>query len=266
MKPPALSNEERQIKPGRAILAAIGLRRVVAPGPVKITEPEFARGVKLEPELYAVIGRFLDGAREAVPFPEYDHDDVEKMLFRVLNDEDITAKLEQFRGHPGGDDFIAAADQAARFLKTKMPRRMRAAFTGPKPVRPSTAELFTWRRYLETVGNPLWAIRNLLAATLGREHIEALAAVWPDVLAAVRAAAENGIADRLEKNPQFTLTRRQVRQLAVLLAKDPTAPPELVAALQQTFAAEARAAQNTQDTATKPDDKLKTPVQRVAER
>ena len=266
MKRPAFNNEQRQIKPGRAILATIGMRRVLAPGPVKIREPEFDRSVELEPKLHAVIGAFLDGKREAVPFPAYDHADVEAMLFRVLNDEDITAKLAQFRGHPGGEDFISAADQAARFLKTKMPRRMRSTFTGPQPVRPSTAELFTWRRYLETVGNPLWAVRNLLAATLGREHIEALAAVWPDVLGAVRAAAENGIADRLEQDPRFTLTRRQIRQLAVLLEKDPTAPRALVAALQQTFAAEAKAAQNTQDAATPPDDKLKTPVQRVAER
>lgn len=265
MKAPALNNEERQIKPGRAVLGTIGLRRVLAPGPVKITEPEFRRAVELEPKLHDIVGRFLDGKREAVPFPEYDHADVEAMLFRVLNDEDITQKLAQYRGHPAGEDFISAANQAALFLRTKMPRRMRSAFTGPTPVRPSTAELFTWRRYLETVGNPLWAVRNLLAATLGREHIEALAAVWPDVLAAVRAAAENGIADRLEQNPRFTLTRRQIRQLAVLLEKDPTAPRKLVAALQQTFAAEAKAAQN-QETATPPDDKLKTPVQRVAER
>lgn len=259
-----LADEERLIKIGRAVFAAVGLRRVLEPGTLRITKEQFARAVKIEPEIYDIVFQFLDGKREAVPLPEYDHDATADLLFRSTDVHDIEDNLAQFRGHPGGDDFLQAAGAARMYLQAKMPRRL-STFHGAKPPKPAPAELIKWRRHLEAVSNPVWAVRQLLAATLGRDHIEALRTVWPDVLQVVQKAADRGMADRLEKDPNYRPERRIARQLAVLLERSDM-PPGFVEALQAEFNRESQGADRPSTPATKPDDRLQTSVQRIAER
>lgn len=266
IKPPALSEDDRLIRPGRAIFATVGLRRVLAPGAIKITQDEFARAVKLEAELWATVYRFMSGEREVVSLPEYDHEEASRLLAASLDEPAIREDLAQFKGHPGGDDFIAAASQAAMFLRPKIPRRVRATWGSPRPVPPGRTELMRWRRVLETVGGPLWAVRQLLAGTLGRDHIEALAAVWPDVLDVVRKAAENARGDLLEEDVAWQPSRRVARQLVVLLGKDPAESPGLVKAMQAAFAQEAKEQAEQRAAVEKQDNRLETPVQRVAAR
>ena len=266
IKPPPLSEADRLMRPGRALFAVVGLRRVLAPGALDIKKPEFLQAVKLEPELWATVYRFMAGERETVPLPDYDHEEASTLLAASMDERALTEDLAQFKGHPGGDDFIAAANSAALFLKPRIPRRVRATWGSPKAVPPGRTELMQWRRYLETVGNPLWAVRQLLAATLGREHIEALAEVWPDVLEVIRKAAENARADLLAKDPAWEPSRRVARQLGVLLEKDPTTPPGLLAALQNAFAQEAKEQAQQRAASEKAESGLETPVQRVAAR
>lgn len=267
MKLQPLPDDERAISPGRMLFGVVGLRRVLAPGALRITKEEFDRAVKLEPELRQVVRDFLDGKTSAEPLPEYDHGDVTKLLFQSLDEAALEDDLRQFKGNPSGDDFIKAASDAATFLKTKAPRRYRITWGGPKAVPPSQAELLPWRRYLETVGNPLWAIRQLLAGTLGRDHIEALSAVWPDVLSSVRRAVEIAKADKLEADSEWQPTRRVARQLAVLLEKDQGAPADLVQAFQNAFLQERKEQQAQKEAqAANSREDLQTPVQRVAQK
>lgn len=264
MKPPKLTEDQRQLKPGRALFGITGLRRVLAPGALKVTRAEFDKAVKLEPQIWETIYQFLDGETDVVPLPPYDHQDVLTLLTKTLDEQEMEDNLAQFRGHPGGDDFIAAANIAAEYLRTKLPRRMRMTWTGPREVVPSREELYPFRRALEAAGNPLWAIRQLLAGTLGREHVDALAAVWPDVLQVARTAYENAKADHMEQNPQWQPGRRQGRQLAVLLQSDPATPPDLVAELQAAFAAEARDQKRAKDAQEAKERDLETTVQKTA--
>lgn len=264
MKPAPLDIEARQIRPGRALFAVVGLRRVLAPGSIGITKDEMAKSVKLEEALRETVYDFVAGERDVVPLPKYDHEDVAELMSQSLDEEALREDLAQFKGHPAGDDFIAAANSAALFLKPRLPRRYRETWGSPRPVPPSLTETMKWRRYLETVGNPLWAVRQLLAATLGREHIEALAEVWPDVLQVVREAYENARADAMTKDPAWQPSRRVARQLAVLLDKDPTAPAGLVQALQNAFAQEAKQQAEQRAAAEKQDNRLETSTQRLA--
>lgn len=268
MKLPVLEDGARVIKPGRAILATIGVRRVLTPGGIDVTKPEFRRSVTLENRIHAIVNEFLDGKTEHVSLPKYDHDDVSHLLFKTMEPDALAENLAQFRGSPAGEDFIAAADMAVRYLRAHVPLRFRSTFVGPKAIQPSRTELMDWRWLLETIGDPEWALRQLLGAMLTQSSVEALAQVWPDVLQAARMAATEGIADRLAKNPDLALSRRQVRQLGVLTGNDPTAPPELVQALQASFQQEANeqaAAEKARESA-KPDDRLSTSVQRTANR
>lgn len=267
MKPQPLPDTERSINIGRALFGVVGLRRVLAPGALRITKDEFDRAIKLEPTLRQVVRDFLDDKRSVEPLPKYDHDAVTGLLFKSLDDTAIQDDLRQFKGNPTGDDFIAAASDAAAFLKTKAPRRYRITWGGPKPVPPSRGELLPWRQFLETVGNPLWAVRQLLASTLGRQHVEALAAVWADVLETVRKAANEAVADKLEADPNWQPSRRVARQLAVLLEQDKGAPADLVQAFQAAFLQERKEQQAQQEAqSANSSEHLQTPVQKVAQK
>lgn len=264
-----LLEADRLIKPGRALFSAVGLKRCYdpKPGPLVITKAEFAEAVRLEPQIHDVIGEFLDGKREGADLPKVDLAETEELLFRELDPQTTEDKLAQFKGHPGGDDFAAIAGAAKNYLKYKIPRRLRKvpAF-GQQPINatPSRAELIAFRRHLATAENPVWAMQNLLAATLGRDHLEALQTVWPDALAAAQLAARTGLAERLEKDPAHQLPRRIARQLAVLLG-EPSVPDDFVQLLQESFAGEEKDPQAGQKQPTPtPDDRLETIVQKNA--
>lgn len=233
-----LGDKDRLIKPGRALFSVVGLRRAFDPEPLHITKAQVEQAVKLEPRIHEAIAEFLAGKRESIELPKIDFAQVADLLFHELDPATTETKLAQFKGDEGGDDLAATATAARNYLQTKLPRRMRRAqpFTDPKPAQPSTAEIITFRRHLAAVEDPAWAIRQLLAATLGREHIEALKAVWPDALESARRAAMVAIADQ-KKAPGYVMPRRIARQLGVLL-EEPGLPDGFVDLLQQTFANE----------------------------
>jgi hypothetical protein len=272
-----LADDQRIIPAGRALFYAVGLRKIYEPGELRITKADLTKAAKLEPQLHKIVREFIDGSRETVPLPTEDYEDTEEILFKKLTAKDIEDNLVQFRGHPSWDDFATIATHAREYLQAKLPRRVRSTedprqtltWRVPQAVPLSRGERLAFRKHLATVQDPTWAVRNLLAATLGREHIEGLTAVWPDVLQTVQAAAETKIADEVTKNPKFTLSRRVARQLGVLLDR-PSVPNTFVQALQAEFAREAEqiAAAKAREAAMKPTDhsKLQTSVQRVAER
>jgi hypothetical protein len=262
---PKLTEDKRQIKLGRALFAATGLRRLLVPGGLKVTRADLSKAGKLEEEIYDVIGRFMAGEEEEVLLPPYDHADVSDLLLRAMDDEQLTEKLARFRNDPAQDDYFQVADRAYAFLRGKVPRRFRVTFLGRVPLEPSRSELMNWRWFLETATNPLWAVKQLLAGTLLQQHVECLAVVWPDVLQAARFAVNASIAEMLEKDPEANLTRRQIRQLYTLTGNDPTTPPALLQALQAAFAGTQPGEQSSPQK-TEALEELKTSNQRIAER
>lgn len=263
-----VQDQYRQIKPGRALFAAVGLKRIYMPGLLVITKVDYAKAAKLETEIYKVINRFIDGEREGAPLPtDYDHDTTTEMILRELSPEEVTENLAQFHGHEGGDDFAGIATIARQFLQTKIPRRIRQIETFgriPPPVQPSRSELITFRRQLVTVENPLWAMQNLLAATLGRDHIETLQVVWEDALQAAQTAAQIRILEKITADPKYVVPRRIARQLSVLLGK-PDVPDAFVQDLQKLFVREVKQAAQAAEPAPEMDDRLQTTVQRTAD-
>jgi hypothetical protein len=135
----------------------------------------------------------------------------------------------------------------------------------PPPVQPSRAELIQFQKQLATVEDPRWAVRNLLAATLGRDHIEALQMVWDGVLKAAQRAAQLRILDKVTADPKYVLPRRIARQLSVLFGA-PDVPDAFVKDLQKLFTKEQAQAAQASEPAPETDDRLQTTVQRTADR
>lgn len=266
-----LADEDRLIPIGHALFAVVGFKRVYTPGLLRITRADFVAAVKLEPKLYDIVEDFLDGKRDDGEMPPYDHEETSKLLHQQITLEDAANNLTQFQGHPSGDEFAMVATLARQHLAAKIPARMRLPRLGipAEPAQPSRAELITFRRHVATIEDPAWAVRQLLSATLGRDHIEALRLVWTDVLEVVGKAAMEGCAARLAKDPTYRTSRRVARQLAVLLGKSEL-DAGFVRDLQATFAREAAAAAQAQPPAPRAtpapmDDSNQTIVQRIAD-
>ena len=263
-----LRDGERKIKPGRALFGVVGLKRVYSEKPIKITQEQLKAATKIEPAIYDTIHDFFTGKREFSPLPKYDDAETADLIFKQLTAVDAENNLAQFKGDPGGDEFAVIATAARNYLQGVIPRRFErtTGFGAPVKATASTAERLAFARQLATVEQPVWAIQQLLSATLTRNHIDALTAVWPDVLEAAQTAADKEIADRLGKDEFYRPARRVARQLAVLLGR-PDMPNDFVQALQQEFvrANEDAKAQAKAAADPKPDDKLKTNVQRIAD-
>lgn len=263
-----LLDEARIIKPGRALFAVIGIGRIFGAKPLTVHKQDLDASVKIEPAIHDAIEAFLDGKREADPLPPFDFAATKDLLTRVVPANQAAKNLDQFRGHPGGDEFANIADTARAYLFEKIPRRLQPQKPTfgipPRDPVPARSELLIFRSFVSAAENPVWAIRQLLAATLSRDHIEALQRVWPDALNVAMTAAQNGIADRLEKDAGYRLPRRIARQLSVLLAV-PDVPGPLVAFLQQTFAIPEASPEKPTPPDSRPDDSLKTPLQKISE-
>lgn len=262
-----LRDGERKISPGRALFVTVGLKKIYAPGAVRITQAMLKAATQIEPEIHDIVNQFLDGKREYEKLPDYDHDAVSAFVYRELNEHDALDNIAQFNGHPSGDGFAAVATAAREYLQMAMPKRMAVTVGfGPKmPGKPGKAELFRFRRQFATVEDPRWAIRQLLSATFTGDIRETLAAVWPDALAGALLAAETGIANRVMKNAEWRPSRRIGLQLGILTGK-PMLPSEFVLALQKEFEQGEAPPEQSSDSSTKTGEDVETPVQRIASR
>ena len=242
--------------------------RVLTPEDLRLSKTVLKEAINVEPTIYEIIDKFLAGKREIVKMPPYKHDDIEKMLTRTMQPEEYVEKLAAFKGSPAGDDYIACANTVLTYLRTKIPRRFVSTVIGPVPTKASDSELMTFRWFVETVNDPVWAVRQMLASMLNNENIEGLTICWPDALQAARTALQTGIAGLLAKDEAYAFDRWQVRQIAVLMQSDPTCPPELVRSMQDAFVQEQHEQNNqaTREASAKMDEGLETSLQKTANR
>jgi hypothetical protein len=127
--------------------------------------------------------------------------------------------------------------RAVNFLNSKLPVNQNVGRYPhmKREFEPSSFELARFERYLQVIENPLSILEDLESRSLTRDHVEAMAAVYPNLYERMRDKAMEVAAD-----PKTNLGYDQRIQLGILMEfdSDPSLEPMRVRGLQANFGQE----------------------------
>ena len=132
------------------------------------------------------------------------------------------------------------AGRALVFLDSKLPLMFNVNPLLKKKYRPSTQEVYKFKKYLEAIQNPVKVFKEFSKGNISRESIEAISFVYPDIYARMRAEVMKDV----QANPD-AIDYKQRLLLGTLLdaPTDLALLPESIKTLQQ-FYSEAAVSQS----------------------
>tara|TARA_R100000773_G_scaffold13280_1_gene12236 strand:+ start:13178 stop:15643 length:2466 start_codon:yes stop_codon:yes gene_type:complete len=170
-------------------------------------------------------------------------DEVEAMQNISENLNDIKANPSKLGDMSKNDllDVIApetfgamkgVAGRALVFLDSKLPLMFSVNPLLKKKYRPSTQELYKFKKYLEAIQNPVKVFKEFSKGNISRESIEAISFVYPDIYARMRAEVMKDV----QANPD-SIDYKQRLLLGTLLdaPTDLALLPESIKSLQQFY-------------------------------
>ena len=124
------------------------------------------------------------------------------------------------------------AGRALVFLDSKLPLMFSVNPLLKKKYRPSTQELYKFKKYLEAIQNPVKVFKEFSKGNISRESIEAISFVYPDIYARMRAEVMKDV----QANPD-SIDYKQRLLLGTLLdaPTDLALLPESIKSLQQFY-------------------------------
>jgi hypothetical protein len=133
------------------------------------------------------------------------------------------------------DQMETLAARKLEFLWSKLPRSPGLALQfGPDRWEPSSLEVAEFARYAAAAEDPLGVVERAVTGNVTPEDIETLQVVYPEMFRAVRDAVMMQMADIREQIPY---ERRLVMGILLGLPTDPSLDPEILAMLQDVYAA-----------------------------
>ena len=124
------------------------------------------------------------------------------------------------------------AGRALVFLDSKLPLMFNVNPLLKKKYRPSTQEVYKFKKYLEAIQNPVKVFKEFSKGNISRESIEAISFVYPDIYARMRAEVMKDV----QANPD-AIDYKQRLLLGTLLnaPTDLALLPESIKTLQQFY-------------------------------
>lgn len=117
--------------------------------------------------------------------------DPEAFVNDIVNNDKRLAKLpESVRSQ-----ILAKKVVAAQFLLSKFPKQPPQLALDKRKYLPSNAEVGKFNRYVSAVENPYGVLDKMVNGTLGKEHVEALSTVYPDIYKEMKKAASMKMAE-----------------------------------------------------------------------
>ena len=124
------------------------------------------------------------------------------------------------------------AARALVFLDSKIPRMFSVNPLLQKKLRPSSQELYKFKKYMEAIQDPMKVFKEFSKGKISRESIEAISFVYPDIYARMRVEVMQSV----EKDPD-SIDYKQRLLLGILLnaPTDLALLPDSIKALQQYY-------------------------------
>lgn len=176
--------------------------------------------------------------------------------------ETLTAQTEDLHEHAPAtaEAMQVTSARAVAFLASKVPQRPQRGPLGAA-WRPSAAEIAAFNRYYDAVERPADILNQAAAGTLTPEAVEAVATVYPELFATMRAALIDKIASKASNPKGDSIPYRTKMMLSLLLGSDVdgSTAPAMVKANQATLAGPSAktpdSQQQTQTPAVRPTSK-----------
>lgn len=115
----------------------------------------------------------------------------EAFINDIVNNDKRLAKLpENIRSQ-----ILAKKVIAAQFLLSKFPKQPPQMVLDKRKYLPSNAEVGKFNRYVSAVENPYGVLDKMVQGTLGKEHVEALSTVYPEIYKEMKKSASLKMAE-----------------------------------------------------------------------
>lgn len=215
---------------GSALLAVVGLARVVGPRRLRVTTGDVRRAGALATSAARRMSSFLEEKRFSKP-------DLSTQGFAEVRDlvlgfeERLPVALGAVSDAELQASLGASVTSCMTLLRSRMPKVPNRPDARPSDFA-SAAFLRAWR----TLDNPMTVLDDLDAGCLCRDQVDVLKACLPAVYELFANAAMAAVVDRVAREPSFVVPYPRLKQLALLL-QQPLVPPDLKTLLEQTFSA-----------------------------
>ena len=242
-----------------ALLAAVGIDAVLAPGALRITAAQREKAAKWADGSFMgrEVRRFLN-AQDPEPndleLPEFDYLETLDRLTAGVSPEEAADRIS-------GEDaavLVLVAGKAIDFLLGEIPKRTRVTPLGIRPVEPSDIELARFRVVYGAINDPARVFARLRAGVLSTAEMRAFAAVYPELNDLLRQIVFEALAELAAKRSErYELPHETAKSVATLLG---------VTVISREVLAEAQASFEGQDVGGEAPAPPKRPLKSGAER
>ncbi len=215
---------------GSALLAFVGLSRVVGPRSLRLSAGDVRRAGGLAVSVARRMSAFLEARSFAkTDFSTPDFATVRDMVLGF--EERLPVALAAIAAADLQANVGASVTACMTLLRSRMPK-----VPNRPDARPSDFASASFLRAWRTLDNPMTVVDDLDAGCLCRDQIDVLKSCLPAVYELLANAAMAAVVDRVAREPSFVVPYPRLKQLAVLL-QQPLVPPDLRTLLEQTFSA-----------------------------
>jgi hypothetical protein len=243
---PAIWAGVQVIDRGEALVAVVGMRRVIDRSLKYITLEERQRAARLEARIDQLAAQLVNGTLTGAEAPSpVDYDDMLTLLTEPPTVEQLELMIRSLPGedHDDAAAFLAVAGGCWKYLQASLPIVVQRGLYGAENLPPSGVALTTFEFLLEVLDDPLCTFDLMAIGALLRSQGAALLSCYPTI----HAAIVSSITERMAGDPTGGQVALSVSALTGMPYQDPRVTQALAASDQaQAMKDQAQAAKGRQ--------------------
>lgn len=179
---------------GEALVAVVGMRRVIDRSLKYITIEEREKATRLEARIDALAAQLCNGSLSGAEMPSpIDYDDLLVQLTEPPTADELQLMIRSLPGedHDDAAAFLAVAGGVWKYLGASLPIVVKRGLYGAENLPPSDVALCTFDFLLQVLDDPMCAIELMANGALLRSQGQALQACFPSIHGAIVAAVSS---------------------------------------------------------------------------
>lgn len=187
---------------GEALVAVVGMRRVIDRSLKYITIEDRERAVRLEAKIDTLAAQLVNGTLpESDPGSPADYDDLLTNLSEPPTVDQLEVMISSLPGedHDDAAAFLAVAGGCWKYLQASLPIVVKRSLYGAQNLPPSGVALTTFEFLLQVIDDPLCVFELMSTGALLRSQGAAVLGCFPSIHGAiVQAVTERMLGDETD--------------------------------------------------------------------